>query len=231
MVDVRKRMQQWMVNLEREKRPENRQQQYPPVEITTPSRDYKITAELAAQLNTEIANYNRHRNALSLWNVLTICIENRIPVPGGVGEFFLNISQKLIRYAHDGEKQARELISDLVLGTINEDGGPGKFQSYRNVEQERDIVRRVGEIALQQIESGFQKHKTLEAIYETVAEEHSVQADHVKKLVRLYEGGAGSFDLRELFKAATSPPQVFASGLDTTSVGSDDEVHSEKPSD
>jgi hypothetical protein len=71
----------------------------------------------------------------------------------------------------------------------------------------------------------------LEAIYETVAEEFDVEPEHVKRLFRLYEADAGSFGFRELLKATTSPPQVFASGLDTTLASPDDEVHSEEPSD
>jgi hypothetical protein len=230
MVDVKKRRLEWQKNFELAKQAAKHKDQYGPVEITTSPRQYEITADLAAQINTELANYYRHRNALSLWNVLAICIENKIPIPDEVSEFFLNISRKLIGYARDGEEQAREFVSDLVLGTINENGGRGEFQSFQNVKKEQDIVRRTFEVTLQQIESAFPTHKSLEAIYVTVGREFGVQPDHVRKLVQLYEGGAGSFDLRELFKAATSPPQVFASGLDTTPA-IPDEVHSEKPSD
>jgi hypothetical protein len=234
MVDVRKRKLQWQENLERAKRPEDREQQYPPVEVTIP-RHYEITAELAAQLNTEIANYNRNRNALSLWNVLAICLENKIPVPDKVSEFFLHVSRKLIGYARDGEQQARQSISDLVLGTVNEDGGRGAFRSFQNSEKERDIVRRTNEIIFQQISQQIagkpRAHESLEAIYETVAPEFDVEPEHVKKVFGLYERDAGSFGLRELLKAATSPPQVFASGLDTTPARPDDEVHSDESSD
>jgi hypothetical protein len=231
MVNVSKRTLQWQENLEREKPPEDREQQYPPVEVTTLPCHYEITAELAAQLNAEIANYNRNRNGLSLWNVLAICLENKIPVPDEVSEFFLHISRKLVGYARDGEKQARQLISDLVLGTVNEDGGRGEFRSFQNAEKERDIVRRTGEIILQQVASKLPAHEPLEAIYETVAKEFDVEPAHVKKLVRLYEADAGSFGFRELLKAATSPSQVFASGLDTTLTSPGAEVHSEEPSD
>ncbi|MEH2539176.1 hypothetical protein [Bradyrhizobium sp. AZCC 1699] len=231
MVDVRKRTLQWQENLERTKPPEDRERQYPPVEVTTSPRHYEITAELASRLNAEIADYNRNRNALSLWNVLAICLENEIPVPDKVSEFFLHISRKLIGYARDGEQQARQSISDLVLGTVNEDGGRGVFRSFQNAEKERDIVRRTGEIIFQQIERAFPTYHSLEAIYETVAEESGVEPAHVKKLVRLYEEGSGSFDLRALFKAANGQPQVFGSGLDTTPALPDDEIHSEDPSD
>lgn len=231
MVDVKKRRLQWQENLEREKRPEDRERQYPPVEVTTSPRHYEITAELAARLNAEIANYNRNRNALSLWNVLAICLENEIPVPDKVSEFFLDISRKLIGYARDGQKEARQLISNLVLGTISEDGGRGEFRSFQNAEKERDIVRRVSEIILQQIAGKLPPHESLEAIYETVAQEFSVEPEHVKRLFRLYEADAGSFGFRELFKAATSPPQVFASGLDTTHASPNDDIHSEDQSD
>jgi hypothetical protein len=88
MVDVRKRTLQWQENLERTRRPEDREQQHPPVEVTTLPRHYEITAELAGRLNAQIANYNRDRNTLSLWNVLAICLENKIPVPDKVDEFF-----------------------------------------------------------------------------------------------------------------------------------------------
>lgn len=137
MVDVRKRTLQWQKNLERTKRPEDREQQYPPVEVTSSPRHYEISAELAARLNTEIANYNRHRNVLSLWNVLAICLENKVPVPDKVSEFFLDISRKLIGFARDGEKQASRSISNLVLGTISGDGGRGEFRSFQNREKER----------------------------------------------------------------------------------------------
>jgi hypothetical protein len=228
MVDVKKRALQWQENLERAKPPKDREQQYPPVGVTTLPRHYEITAGLAGQLNVEIANYNRDRNALSLWNVLAICLENKIPVPDKVDEFFLNISQKLIGYSRDGKKEARQFISDLVLGTVNEDGGRGVFRSFQNVENERDIVRRFGELILQN--AGKLESESLEAIYENVAEEFDVEPEHVKKLVRLHEADAGSFGFRELLKATTNPPQVFASGLDTT-LTSSDEVHSEEPSD
>ncbi|BBZ99860.1 hypothetical protein [Bradyrhizobium diazoefficiens] len=231
MVDVRKRTLQWQENLERAKRPEDNEQQYPPVEVTTLPCHYEITAQLAARLNTEIANYNRHRNALSLWNALAICLENKIPVPDKVSEFFLDISQKLIGFARDGEKQASRSISNLVLGTISEDGGRGEFRSFQNIEKERDIVRRTGEIILQRIAGKLPALKSLEAIYETVAQEFSVEPEHVKRLFRLYEADAGSFGFRELLKAATSPPQVFASGLDTTHANPDDAIHSDDPPD
>jgi hypothetical protein len=235
MVDVRKRTLLWQENLERANRLKDGKQQYPPVEITTPLGHFKITADLAAQLNVEIADYKRNRNALSLWSILAICLENKIPVPDGVSEFFLHISQKLIGYACDHEKQARQSISDLVLGTVNEDGGHGAFRSFRNLEKEQDIVRRTNEIIVQQIRQRIAgkppAHASLEAIYETVASEFDVEPEHVKKVFRLYERDAGSFGLRELLKAVTSPPQVFASGLDTTVAIPDVEVHSEEPSD
>jgi hypothetical protein len=84
MVDVRKRTQEWQENLEWAKRREDRKNQCPPVEVTTLPHHYEITAEPQAQLNTEIANYNCYRNALFLWNVLAICLENKIPVPDKV---------------------------------------------------------------------------------------------------------------------------------------------------
>lgn len=230
MVDVTKRTLQWRENLERSKRPEDRERQYPPVEATTAPRHYEITAELAGRLNAEIANYNRNRNALSLWNVLAICLENKVPVPDKVSDFFLDISQKLIGFARDGEKQASRSISNLVLGTTSEDGGRGEFRSFQNIEKERDIVRRTGEIILQQIAGKLPALKSLEAIYEIVAQEFSVEPEHVKRLFRLYESDAGSFGFRELLKAATSPPQVFASGLDTTHANPDD-IHSDDQSD
>jgi hypothetical protein len=227
MVDVRKRTQQWRENLEESKSPGHRKHQYPPVEATTSPRHYEITADVASRLNTEIANYNRNRNALSLWNVLAICLENKIPVPDKVSEFFLDISRKLIGFARDGEKQASRSISNLVLGTISEDGGRGEFRSFQNIEKERAIVHRTGEVILQRIAGELPALRSLEAIYETVAQEFSVEPEHVKKLFRLYEADAGSFGFRELFKAATSPPQVFASGLDTTHANTDDEIHSD----
>jgi hypothetical protein len=231
MVDVRKRTLQWQENLERGKQAEDREQQYPPVEVTTAPRHYEITAELAGRFNAEIANYNRDRNALSLWNVLVICLENKLPVPDDVSEFFLDISRKLIGYARGGEKQARQSISDLVLGTVNEDGGRGVFRSFQNAEKDRGIVRRVGDLILQRIAGKLPAHESSEAIYETVAMEFDVQPEHLKKLVRLYEADAGSFGFRELLKAVARPPQVFVSGLDTTLTSPDDEVHSEEPSD
>jgi hypothetical protein len=155
------------------------------------SDNYEITAQLAARLNAEIANYNRHRNTLSLWNVLAICLENKIPVPDKVSEFFLDISQRLIGFARNGEKQASQSISNLVLGTISEDGGRGEFRSFQNIEKERDIVRRTGEIILQRIAGKLPALKSLEAIYETVAQEFSVEPEHVKRLFRLDEADAG----------------------------------------
>lgn len=235
MTDVGKRRLQWQENLELAKRPEDRERQYSPVEITTPSRQYEITAELAARLNTEIAKYNRDRNALSLWHVLAICLENGIPVPDGISEFFLNISRKLIGFARNGEQQARQSISDLVLGTVNEGGGPGAFRAFQNMEKERDIVRRTNELIFQHLEQLIAHkaptHKSLEAIYATVAPEFDVEPEHVKKIFRLYERDAGSFGLRELLEAATSAPQLFGSGLDTTSASPEAGVHSEEPSD
>ena len=216
MVDVRKRTLQWQENLERAKPPEDREQQYPPVEVTTLPRYYEITAELAGRLNVEIANYNRDRNTLSLWSVLAICLENKIPVPDKVSEFFLDISQKLIEYARDGKKEARQSISDLVLGTVNEDGGRGEFRSFQNAEKERDIVRRTRDIILQKIKGKAPARKSLENIYATVATEFDVEPEHVKRLFRLYEADAGSFGFRELLDAIKRPPQVFESGLDAT---------------
>lgn len=235
MIDVRKRMSQWQKNLDLANSLKDDEQQYQLVEITTPLGHYKITADVATQLNTEIADYRRNRNTLSLWNVLAICLENDIPVPNGAKTFFLDISRKLIEYAHDGEKQARQSISDLVLGTINEGGGHGIFRAFQHLENERDIVRRTNEFILQQILQRISGkpplHASLEAIYEAVASELDVDPEHVKKVFRLYERDAASFSFRELLKAATSPPQVFASGLDTTPAIPDAEAHSEEPSD
>ncbi|MCK1453577.1 hypothetical protein IVB36_22555 [Bradyrhizobium sp. 35] len=224
MVDVRKRTRQWQKNLEKAKRPEDREHQYPPVEATTVPRHHQISAEVAARINVEIANYNRHRNALSLWNALAICLENKIPVPDELSEFFLNISRKLIGFARDGEKQASRAISNLVLDASGQDGGPGKFRSFQNIEKERAIVHRTGEIVLQRIAGKLPALKSLEAIYESVASEFSVEPEHVKRLFRLYEADAGSLGFRELFKAATSPPQMFDSGLDTTQANFDDDI-------
>jgi len=231
MVDVKKRTLQWQENLELAKRPEDRERQYPPVEATTAPRHYEISAQLAARLNAEIANYNRHRNALSLWNALAICLENKIPVPDKLSEFFLDVSQKLIGFARDGEKQASRSISNLVLGTISEDGGRGEFRSFQNVEKEREIVRSTGDMILRRIAGELPTLRSLEAIYEAVAQEFGVEPEHVKRLIRLYETDAGSFGFRELFKAATSRPQVFASGLDTTHARLEDDIHSEDQAD
>ena len=216
MVDVRKRTLQWQENLKRANRPEDAKKQYPPVEVTTLPCHYEITAELASRLNAEIANYNRDRNTLSLWNVLAICLENKIPIPDKVSKFFLDISRELIGYARDGKKEARQSISDLVLGTVNEDGGRGEFGSFQNAEKERDIVRQTRDLILQKIEGNAPARKSLESIYATVAAEFHVQPEHVKKLFRLYEADAGSFGFRELLDAIKRPPQVFQSGLDTT---------------
>ena len=163
MVDVRKRTLQWQENLERAKRPEDRKQQCPPVEVTTAPIQYEVTAELAGLINTEIANYNRDRNTLSLWKVLAICLENKIPVPKKVDEFFLDISQKLIEFARDGKKEARQSISDLVLGTVNEDGGRGEFRSFQNAEKERDIVRQTRDLILQKIKGKALARKSSES--------------------------------------------------------------------
>jgi len=51
--------EQWQENLERTKRPENREQQYPAVGVTILLRHYEITAEVADRLDAEIADYNR----------------------------------------------------------------------------------------------------------------------------------------------------------------------------
>jgi hypothetical protein len=235
MVDVKKRRLEWQENLELAKPPAEREHQYGPVEITTSPRQYEISADLAAQINTELANYNRHRNALSLWNVLTICIENKIPIPDKVSGFFLDVSQKLIGYARDGKKGASPLIARLVLGTVDDDGGGASaLRSFRNMEKERDIVRRTNEIIFQDITQRIagksRTYKSLEAIYSTVANELCVESKQVQRVFRLYEKDTGSFGLRELLEAATSSPQVFASGLDTTPARPD-EVHSEDPSD
>lgn len=114
-----------------------------------------------------------------------------------------------------------------MLDTISGDGGRGEFRSFQNIEKEREIVRRTGDIIFQRIAGELPTLRSLEAIYETVAQEFSVEPEHVKRLVRLYEADAGSFGFRELLKAATSPPQVFASGLDTTLASPDDDLHSE----
>jgi len=151
-----------------------------------------------------------------------------------VSGFFLDISQKLIRYARDGEKGASPSIACLVLGTVDDDGGHGALRSFRNMERERDIVRRTNEIIFQDITQRIagkpRTYKSLEAIYSTVANKFCVDSDHVKRVFRLYERDAGSFGLRELLEAATSPPQVFASGLDTTPA-IPDEVQSPKSRD
>jgi hypothetical protein len=237
MVDVKKRRLQWSKNQEKsrlkfgEREGADSKLTYKPVEVTTSPGHYEITAELASQINTELASYSRDGNALCLWKVLAICLESDIPVPGTARKFFFEISQKLIQFARDGVKQARESVSDLALGTINEDGGRGVFRSFVSAEKERGIVRRAENIILQQIAGELPRHESLEAVYETVATEFDVQPEHVKKLIQLYEADAGSFGFRELLDAVTGSPQVFASGLDTTVVTPGGQVHSEEPSD
>jgi hypothetical protein len=83
-----------------------------------------------------------------------------------------------------------------VLGTVNEDGGRGVFRSFQHAEKERDIVRRTGDIILQWIAGKLPALESLESIYETVAKEFYVDPEHVKKLFRLYEAEAGSFQRR-----------------------------------
>lgn len=230
MVDVKQRRQKWRKNFGRDPHSKKRKQQLPPVELASSRLRFDVPSELVVQINVEIANYNRDRNPLSLWIVLTICLENQIPVPEGVDDFFLNISRKLVGYARQGEPQARQFISDLVLGTTNEAGGRGVFASFLNAEKEREIVRRTNEIIIQQIDCAFPEQKSLDAVYEIVADEFGVEPEHVKKLVRLYEGDPDGLDVRALFKAVNSPPQIHASGLDTT-VGAEPDDDFEEPSD
>lgn len=80
------------------------------------------------EINDSLAIYNNTGNTLALWSALRVCLRHRRPVPDGLAQFFEEIADKLLQFSADGEKEARQLVAGLVLGTKNQGGGPSRFQ-------------------------------------------------------------------------------------------------------
>ena len=93
-----------------------------------------------AEINKEIALYNRSGNMLALWAVLGMCARAGVKLPEGVDERFATIAERLLRYAEEGEKRARESVADRVLGTRNVSGGRSVFQEYALLKRNAGIV-------------------------------------------------------------------------------------------
>ncbi|MGC2224646.1 MAG: hypothetical protein WA624_20965 [Methylocella sp.] len=92
------------------------------------------------EINKFLAIYNKTGNNLALWSALLVCLRHRRPVPDGLAQFFEGIAEKLLQFSADGEKEARQLVPDLVLGTKSQGGGPSVFQQFRQILEERQLL-------------------------------------------------------------------------------------------
>jgi hypothetical protein len=98
---------------------------------------------------------------LALWAVVGICARKGLPLPPGLRSRFLKIANKLLQHAANDTPRARELVADIVLDTKNESGGPSPFNEYRIEKRDADIIARVRELLMRDLEDLSSKRKTL----------------------------------------------------------------------
>jgi len=154
------------------------------------------------EINKFLAIYNNTGNALASWAALLVCLRHRRPVPDGLAEFFEGIAKKLLQFSEDDQKEARQLVPDLVLGTTNQGGGPSVFQQFRQILEERQLLELIQSrmTTITDIADPWPV-RTQARVYESVAEESCRDVEYIRKLFEQYDRDAGSFGITAVREA------------------------------
>jgi hypothetical protein len=149
------------------------------------------------EINKFLAIYNNTGNALAAWAALLVCLGHHRPVPDGLAQFFEGIAKKLLQFSEDDQKEARQLVPDLVLGTTNQGGGPSVFQQYRQILEERRLLELIRSriTTITDIVDPWPA-RTQARVYESVAEETGRDVEYIRKLFERHDRNAGSFSIR-----------------------------------
>jgi len=167
----------------------------PPIEKSGGPRPEDI------EINKFLAQYNRTGNALALWAAFRVCLQHDRPVPDGMKQFFRKIADKLLQYSADAVPQARDLVADLVLETMNERGGPSVFERYATDVKNQELYRLTHSAMM---EGGIvDKAKPLSQakVYEKVADKAHREVEKVRKNFEAQERDSGSFAIGAVRRA------------------------------
>ena len=152
------------------------------------------------EINKFLAIYNNTGNILAAWSALRVCLRHRRPVPDGLAEVFEGIAEKLLQFSADDEKEARQLVPDLVLGTRNQGGGPSVFQQFRQILEERQLLELIQSRMMTHIVDAWPPWKHTQ-VYESVADETGHRVEYIRKLFEQYDRDAGSFGISAVREA------------------------------
>ena len=171
-----------------------RRTRLPPVEAqgVLPPEDVEI--------NKFLAIYNETGNILAAWSALLVCLRHRRPVPDGLAEVFEGIAEKLLQFSADDEKEARQLVPDVVLGTKNQGGGPSVFQQFRQILEERQLLELIQSRMITHIVDAWDPW-TQTRVYESVADETGHDVEYIRKLSERHDRNSGSFRISAVISA------------------------------
>jgi len=151
------------------------------------------------EINRFLAQYNRTGNALALWAAFRVCLQHDRPLPDGMKQFFRKIADKLLQYSADAVPQARDLVADLVLETMNERGGPSVFVRYATDVEKQGRYRRTRSAMMEGIVNKAQPLSQAK-VYEKVADKPH-QVEKVRKNFEAQERDSGSFAIGAVRRA------------------------------
>lgn len=152
------------------------------------------------EINKFLAIYNKTGNTLALWSALLVCLRHRRPVPDGLAQYFEGIAEKLLQASADDKKGARQDVADLVLGTMNQAGGPSVFQQFRQILEERQLLELIHSRMITCIVEACPPW-TQAQVYESVADETGHDVEYIRKLFERYERDLGSFGISAVREA------------------------------
>jgi hypothetical protein len=152
------------------------------------------------EINQFLARYNGTGNALALWAAFRVCLQHDRPLPDGMKQFFRKIADELLRYSDDAVPQARGLVADLVLGTMNEPGGPSVFGRYATDDKSQELYEQTHSAMMEGI---VDKAKPLSQakVYANVADKSDCEVEKVRKNFEAQERDLGSFAIGAVRRA------------------------------
>ena len=118
------------------------------------------------------------------------------PVPDGLAKVFEGIAEKLLQFSADDEKEARQLVPDVVLGTKNQGGGPSVFQKYRQILEERQLLELSQSRMTTHIVEAWPPW-TQAQVYKSVADETGRDVEYIRKLFEQHD--------RDLVRSVSAP--------------------------
>jgi hypothetical protein len=115
-------------------------------------------------------------------------------------QFFRKIADGLLRYSADAVPQARDLVADLVLETMNERGGPSVFERYATDVKNRELYDQTHSAMMEGI---VDKANPLSQarVYENVADKSHRDVEKVRKNFEAQERDLGTFSIRAVRRA------------------------------